>query len=175
MNYNIYTDGCLNAIGFGESVVILDEKEQNLIAIHNSYRITPVSDMPSTNNREELKAILNAVNYIKEKSNKEDFYNIFSDSNYAVKSITEWMLKWHENSWINSQKKPVENKDLMLKLYYAIYGDNSKKKNYKINWIKGHNNYIGNELADAIATRNAKKFKKLLIENNINYTKVEIF
>ena len=75
--------------------------------------------------------------------------NIVKD---AVKNgITEWILKWKENGWKNSNKEPVKNKDLWEKL------DNLCEQN-TINWkwVKGHSNNKYNNLADELATEAIK-------------------
>lgn len=174
MIYNIYTDGSASQKGFGHGVVIFNENnnEKNLIAAHSEN----IKDK-STNNREELKAIIDAIEY----SNKsiENFFVIYSDSSYCVKSINEWIPNWVTKNWKNSQKKTVENKDLMEKLYNLIYDKTlnqiKKNLNYRVEWIKGHNNIIGNELADALATKDSLKFKKIIKENNITYNDTKIF
>ena len=38
----------------------------------------------------------------------------FTDSIYVKNGITEWIIKWKENGWKNSNKKPVKNKDLWI-------------------------------------------------------------
>ena len=42
-----------------------------------------------------------------------------------------------------------------------------KTTNFTIEWIKGHSNTLGNELADALATNSAKKFKDIF-KNTVN-------
>ena len=60
----------------------------------------------------ELSAAIMALKKIK--TNSEII--IYTDSTYVKNGITEWMLKWKENGWKNSNKKPVKNKDLWVKL-----------------------------------------------------------
>ena len=42
----------------------------------------------------------------------------------------------------------------------------------QIQLLKGHVGTCGNELADALATLDSKKFVKILLQNNINFTNV---
>lgn len=86
------------------------------------------------------------------------------------------MPQWAKNNWRNSQKKEVENIDLMKQIFQFFYVmDNNnifpKTTNYTVEWIRGHSNTLGNELADALATNSAKKFKDILLNNSI---KIEI-
>ena len=99
----------------------------------------------TTNNREEIKAILRAmVDYGK----MEDEVIVYSDSAYAVNTLTSWMFGWAKNGWIKSDKKTPENLDL-IQAYYELY-----QKGYRINLqkIKGHAGHEWNELADKLAT-----------------------
>ena len=41
---------------------------------------------------------------------------IYTDSIYVKNGITEWVTNWKKNGWKNSNKKPVKNKDLWIKL-----------------------------------------------------------
>ena len=66
----------------------------------------------TTNNRMELIAAIKAIEKIKHHSK----ITVVSDSQYLVKGMTEWIFGWQKRGWINSQKDPVKNKDLWLKL-----------------------------------------------------------
>lgn len=116
----------------------------------------------TTNNREELKAILHVIKMAA--ADKENSYLVYSDSAYAVNSINIWMYGWAQNGWVNSKKKPVENLDLMQEIfsYFRIPMDN-----FQLRKINGHSDVIGNELADALATNNQKKKEKIIKDNHI--------
>ena len=60
----------------------------------------------------ELLAAIMALKKIKSNSD----VIIFTDSIYVKNGITEWMVNWKKNGWKNSNKKPVKNKDLWIKL-----------------------------------------------------------
>ena len=108
-----------------------------------------------TNNQMELKAILHVLKLAAD--NQEEGYIIYSDSAYAVNSINDWIRGWAANGWVNSRKVTVENVDLMQEIYKYIDLDN-----YLIRKIRGHDGELGNELADAAATRNSKKREELI-------------
>ena len=138
MKYTIYTDGACsgNPGPGGWGAVIFDEKnKQNNIS--GKFKET-------TNNRMELMAPIMALKKIKSKSDVV----IFTDSTYVKNGITEWIKKWENNGWKNSNKKPVKNKDLWVKLNALCH------KNKVIwKWIKGHSNNKYNNLADQLATQ----------------------
>ena len=140
----IYTDGSAHPNpgpgGFG--VVILDNNE-NLIGLHSKQTDN------TTNNREEIKAILYALlRYGK----MDEEVIVYSDSNYCVQTFNTWMYGWARNGWIKSDKKAPENLDL-IKTYYDLC-----QEGYKINLqkVRGHNGNEWNELADALATGKKK-------------------
>ena len=141
MNCTIYTDGACsgNPGPGGWGAVIFDERQkQNNIS-------GAVKD--TTNNRMELMAPIMALKKIKTKSD----ITIFTDSTYVKNGITEWIKKWEKNGWKNSNKKPVKNKDLWIKL-----NDLCQKNKISWKWVKGHSNNKYNILADELATQAIK-------------------
>ena len=152
----IYTDGsCLgngkeqNTGGFG--VVVLDNNE-NLLYTYSKQGVN------TTNNREELKAILYAfLNHgVKINDWNTDVPIVYSDSNYCVQTFNDWMFRWANNNWIKSDKKTPENLDL-IQAYYEWY-----QKGYRIDLrkVKGHAGQKWNEMADALATGKLKPTKE---------------
>jgi len=137
MKYVIYTDGACsgNPGPGGWGVVIFDEKNKQ-------YNISG-KVKETTNNRMELMAPIMALKKIKSKSDVV----IFTDSTYVKNGITDWIKKWEKNDWKNSNKKPVKNKDLWIKL-----NDLCQKNNVVWKWVKGHSNNKYNNLADELAT-----------------------
>ena len=121
MKYIIYTDGACsgNPGPGGWGAVIFDEKkkQQN---ISGKVRDT-------TNNRMELLAPIMALKEIK---SKYDIV-IFTDSTYVKNGITEWIKKWEKNGWKSSNRKPVKNKDLWIKL-----SDLCQKNKVVWKWVK---------------------------------------
>ncbi len=99
----------------------------------------------TTNNRMELLGVITALEVLK----KPCRVRVISDSNYVVKGMTEWIRGWIKNSWKNSQKKDVLNRDLWERLINA-----SATHEIEWTWIKGHNGHYENERCDQLA-RNA--------------------
>ena len=103
----------------------------------------------TTNNREELKAILRVMLTCGVKTDEwAQPPVVYSDSAYCVQTFNEWMFNWARNGWIKSDKKEPENLDL-IKAYYDHY-----MKGYRIDLkkVKGHAGNKYNELADKLAT-----------------------
>ncbi|MCD6297925.1 MAG: ribonuclease HI, partial [Deltaproteobacteria bacterium] len=65
-------------------------------------------ELETTNNRMEMTAIIEALRQLK----KPCKIKVITDSNYVVKGMTEWLPGWVRRNWLNSQKKPVLNRDL---------------------------------------------------------------
>ena len=141
MKYTIYTDGaCSGNPGPGGWGAIIFDNDNNQKNISGSEKNT-------TNNRMELLAAIMALEEIKPSSK----ITIYTDSIYVKNGITEWELKWKINGWRNSNKKPVKNKDLWVKL------DNLCQKNsVDWKWVKGHSSNKYNNLADELATQAIK-------------------
>lgn len=139
----------------GYAVVIL---LNNTIEYSYSMQLANV-----TNNQMELQAILHAFKHIISKNPEEDFV-IYCDSAYCVNICNDWIFTWAKNNWINSKKEEIKNIDLIKELYSYLKID---FPNFKIEKIPGHNNILGNELADALCSNNEAKFVKIKKENNI--------
>lgn len=152
----MYTDGACKGNpgpgGFG--VISVKNKEVQ-------YKYSESCDN-TTNNREELKAILHVFELADKNPNL--YYIIMSDSAYCVNTINDWIFKWSNNNWKRSNNQPVENLDLIQSLYKYLIKD---FWNCQVIKTKAHCGNIPNEIADALATGNDNKFKKILKENNI--------
>ena len=146
MGIKIYTDGsCIGNPGPGGwAAVILDGAlKKELFGGEKS----------TTNNRMELTAAIKALEYclILQKNsflNKE--IEIFTDSLYVKKGITEWIKNWENNNWKTADKKVVKNIDLWKNLKEL-----SESKKISWHWIKGHSEHPMNDLVDKLAKQAA--------------------
>ena len=158
----MYTDGACKGNpgpgGFG--VISVKNKEVQ-------YKYSESCDN-TTNNREELKAILHVFELADKNPNL--YYIIMSDSAYCVNTINDWIFKWSNNNWKRSNNQPVENLDLIQSLYKYLIKD---FWNCQVMKVKGHSNIINNELADALATNSVNKFNKIINENDIKDIELE--
>jgi ribonuclease HI len=135
---DIYTDGaCSGNPGPGGYGAILKRGD----------RIQEISgyDPDTTNNRMEMRAVIEALRLIDRPSR----IRITTDSNYVVKGMTEWIRGWIRRNWVNSQKKPVLNRDLWETLLEL-----SRPHEIEWAWIRGHDGHEENERCDRLA-RNA--------------------
>jgi ribonuclease HI len=97
----------------------------------------------TTNNRMELKAVIEALKKIK-KINME--VHVFTDSKYVHDAIEKGWLK----SWVSKNFKDKKNVDL-----WKEYLEISKLFKVKIFWVKGHAGNPLNERCDFLATHAA--------------------
>ena len=141
MKYKIYTDGACSGNpgpgGWGAVIFDQDDKQRNISG----------SEKNTTNNRMELLAAIMSLKKIKSNSKVV----IFTDSTYVKNGITEWMKNWKKNGWKNSNKKPIKNKDLWVKLDKLCQANRVSWK-----WVKGHSTNKFNNLADELATKAIK-------------------
>ena len=141
MKLKIYTDGaCSGNPGKGGWAAIILDRDLKQSCVSGSESNT-------TNNRMELMAPIMALKKIKNKSE----ITIFTDSKYVKDGITDWIKKLKVNNWKNSNKKPVKNKDLWIKL------DNVCLK-HKVTWkwVKAHAGNKYNNLVDELAVLETK-------------------
>jgi ribonuclease HI len=109
----------------------------------------------TTNNRMEMMAAIEALKNIPDNSEIE----IYSDSNYLINGITDWIKKWQKNNWRTKDKREVLNKDLWEKLLAEV-------EKRKVEWKKvlSHSGHEFNERCDEIATNFADGEKVVLYE-----------
>ncbi len=104
---------------------------------------------PSTNQRMELFAVLDAVR------NNDGAVHIYSDSTYVVKCFNDkWYSGWIRRGWKNSSGKPVANRDIWEPLI-DIYLD--RKDEIEFTWVKGHSGNPMNEVVDQMAVAAVKR------------------
>ncbi|MDR1551168.1 MAG: ribonuclease HI [Holosporaceae bacterium] len=132
----IYTDGACSGNpgpgGWGAVILHGSGEEKELYGGENS----------TTNNRMEMIAAIRALEDLREDSTVD----LYSDSQYLVKGMTKWIDSWIKNEWRNSEKKPVKNKELWIRLL-------ALSKQHKISWywVEGHAGHDLNERADRLS------------------------
>jgi ribonuclease HI len=99
---------------------------------------------PTTNNRMELTAAINALEGLSRKST----VRLHTDSSYVRNGVTGWLAGWKRNGWKTASKQPVKNEDLWRRLDTA-----AGKHDVQWLWVKGHAGNPGNEHADMLANR----------------------
>ena len=96
----------------------------------------------TTNNRMELKAVIEGLNALKRPCAVE----VTTDSQYVRNGITQWIHNWKRNGWKTAARKPVKNSDLWRELDDAV-----SRHTVTWHWVKGHSGHPENERADELA------------------------
>lgn len=136
----IYTDGaCSGNPGPGGYCAILK--------YDNHEKIISGFEKNATNNKMELKAVIEGLKALKRPSK----IKLVTDSQYVYKGITEWIKNWIRNGWKNSKKEDVQNKELWQELYNL-----TKIHEIEWIWIEGHKGHPENEKCDKIAKETIK-------------------
>jgi ribonuclease HI len=138
----IYTDGaCKGNPGPGGWGAVLRSGNHEK-QIHGGEKLT-------TNNRMEISAVIFALRSLKQRSTVE----LWTDSQYVQKGVTEWLEGWKKRGWRTASKDPVKNADLWQELD-ALLPDHD----ISWHWVRGHNGHPGNELADQLANKGVEDF-----------------
>lgn len=137
--FEVYTDGaCKSNPGKGGWACLIRPFDSNQkIVLYGAVDNT-------TNNRMEMTAVLNALNYISFEYGDSVAITLYTDSKYIEQSINNGWL----DKWINNSFKGIKNVDLWVKLYSWI-----NKINVNFIWVKGHSGSIYNEEVDLYASR----------------------
>lgn len=137
----LFSDGSsLGNPGFGGYCAIL--------RFFGKEKIIKGSEANTTNNRMELKAVIEGIKALKEPCEIE----IVSDSSYVTKGISEWLQQW-----IIKDFSKIKNPELWREFVKV-----SKQHKIKTTWIRGHNGHAENEKCDKIAKNEAEKLKAKL-------------
>ena len=106
------------------------------------------AELETTNNRMELIGAIEGLATLKARS----IVDMYSDSQYVLNGLKDWLKDWKARGWKTAAKKPVKNVDLWMRLDELASGHD-----VRFHWIRGHNEHPENERADrlAVAAREA--------------------
>jgi len=97
----------------------------------------------TTNNRMELTAAVSALRLLKRPCSVD----VYTDSQYLRRGITDWVTSWLANDWRRANGAPVENVDLWQELLREV-----DRHEVQWHWVRGHRGDPLNERADALAS-----------------------
>ena len=131
----IYTDGaCSGNPGPGGWAAILRYGHHEKV-LQGGASLT-------TNNRMELRAVIAALRALSRPCRVE----VYTDSEYLRRGVTEWLARWRRNGWLTAGKRPVKNQDLWRDLHAAM-----QPHQVTWRWVRGHAGDELNERADRLA------------------------
>ncbi len=133
----LYTDGaCSGNPGPGGWAFLLRHPKTGKAIERNG------GEKDTTNNRMELTGVIEGLTALTRPSTVE----LYSDSQYVLKGLKEWMAGWKRKGWKTASKQPVKNVDLWKQL------DELKKEHtIHFHWVKGHAGHAENERVDDLA------------------------
>ncbi|MCI0492998.1 MAG: ribonuclease HI [Planctomycetes bacterium] len=106
----------------------------------------------STNNQMELAAVIRGLEALKRRSQVE----LFTDSVYVGKGISEWLPKWKANDWRRKEGKklvPIANETLWRKLDHLL-----AKHDVEYTRVAGHSGHEENDRVDQLAVAAYQKY-----------------
>lgn len=139
----MYTDGaCKGNPGPGGWACILK--------YNGCEKVLSGGEPDTTNNRMEIKAVLQGLMALKEYVN----LIITTDSKYVIDTIEKgWAKSWKRHMWKKSDGSDAANADLWDDMLCML-----EPHNYKFEWVKGHNDHPENERCDRLAVAESNKF-----------------
>jgi ribonuclease HI len=105
------------------------------------------ADRQTTNNRMEITAALVALIVLPPTCTT----TIISDSQYLIKGASLWITGWKRKGFQRGGE-PIPNADLWRDMDALTAG-----RSLTWRWVRGHSGHDGNERADALATRGARR------------------
>ena len=96
----------------------------------------------TTNNRMEMLAVIHGLESLK----KPVWVRIYTDSQYVMKGMTEWLPGWKRRGWKTADRQPVKNMDLWQRLEAAV-----APHQVEWEWVRGHSGHPENERVDQLA------------------------
>lgn len=154
MRVRVYTDGaCSENPGPGGWAAVFNT-ESKCRTICGNEKLT-------TNNRMELRAVVEVFKKIVKMNHNCNQYDIFSDSAYVVNTINNnWLEVWQKNNWKTTKHEDVKNRDLWEEFNDLRLKAKALGICITINKIKGHSGNTFNELVDKLARNESMRAKE---------------
>jgi ribonuclease HI len=136
MKVIIYTDGgCIPNPGRGGWAALIrsDSGDVEIFGM----------EAETTNNRMELTAAIKALESLSPGSQVQ----IFTDSEYVKRGITEWLPNWRKKGW-KRKSGVLANQDLWMKLDLL-----TQKIPVEWHWVRGHSGNALNERVDQLVRK----------------------
>lgn len=131
----IYTDGaCRGNPGPGGWAALLMQGEER--------KELSGAEALTTNNRMELTAVIRALEALK----RPVMAQLYTDSQYVMRGMMEWLPAWKARGWRTADRKAVKNQDLWQRLEEL-----AAQHRLEWHWVPGHAGVEGNERVDRLA------------------------
>ncbi len=117
-----------------------------ILRYNDSERIISGGEPYTTNNRMELRGVIEGLKALKEPCQVE----VVSDSSYVVKAINEWLSGWIKRDFKKVKNVELWQEYLRVSAPHQVHGV----------WVRGHAGHEENERCDEIARKIAEQYKK---------------
>lgn len=104
----------------------------------------------SSNNAAEIDALSHSLAKIKNYDVSK--INVYTDSEYLRRGISEWMDSWKRRNWTRDDGTTISNSHNWKSLSSELDYIKDKNISFSIQWVKGHSDNFGNSIADKLAT-----------------------
>jgi ribonuclease HI len=144
----LYTDGgCHGNPGPGAWAFVL-ETPTGTVRLYGA-------ESDTTNNRMELSAVIEGLEYIRLNTECRGATICRTDSRYVQQGITDWIRTWKRNGWRTAGKKAVKNQDLWKRLDALVEAIQPSWE-----WVRGHAGEAGNEECDALVQQGIRELNE---------------
>ncbi|HEX6960317.1 MAG TPA: ribonuclease HI [Lacipirellula sp.] len=106
----------------------------------------------TTNNRMELRAVIEGLSTLKRSTRVE----LFTDSVYVGKGLSEYLPKWKSNGWRRKEGTkflPIKNEDL-----WRLLDELLARHQVKYTRVAGHSGHLENDRVDGLAVAAYQKY-----------------
>ncbi|MGB4726465.1 MAG: ribonuclease HI [Thermogutta sp.] len=109
------------------------------------------AERETTNNRMELTAVIKGLQALRKPSRVQ----LFTDSIYVGRGLTEWLAAWKARGWKRGKNEPVKNEDLWRQLSELL-----ETHQVEFHHVHGHSGHPENETCDRLAVEAYQKLLK---------------
>ena len=139
----LFTDGaCSGNPGPGGWAYILKHPESG------SVREMSGGEPSTTNNRMELISVIEGLKAL----DRTCSVDLYSDSQYVINGLKEWLDQWKAKNWKRGRNEPVKNREL-----WEALDELRQEHEIRPHWIRGHNEHPENERCDQLAVAAIKQ------------------
>ncbi len=144
----VFSDGSaiVNPGGPGGTGFVVLDRQRPAVRFGGTRYVTDGPN-PVTNNRMELRAVLEALTGLPAGEGAE----VVSDSQYLVNALSKWIHGWRRKGWRTASGGPVLNRDLI-----EAIDARAREVEVRYAWVRGHHGHAVNEVVDGLAQAAAR-------------------
>ncbi len=144
----VFSDGSalVNPGGPGGTGFVVLDRQRPAVRFGGTRYVTDGA-FPVTNNRMELRAVLEALTGLPAGEGAE----VVSDSQYLINALSKWIHGWRKKGWRTAAGEPVLNRDLI-----EAIDARAREVGVRYSWVRGHDGHAVNEVVDGLAQAAAR-------------------